>query len=62
MNNLIKNAAGRLVPVEINGETVIPYKGVAKYKPEGRKYAPRIATCADYPDDGNKVEESLKVP
>jgi len=62
MNNiqLTKNAAGRSVPDTVNGEKAIPYQGVGKYKPEGRKYAPQIATNADYPADGNKQVVSLK--
>lgn len=55
-----KNALGRLVPTEVNGKTQIPYQGVGKYKPTGRKYAPQIASCADYPADGNKIVASLK--
>ncbi len=57
---LVKNAAGRLVPTEINGETQTPYMGVAKYKPTGNKAKPPIRTCADYPDDGNKTVASLR--
>ena len=34
---LIKNAAGRLVPAEINGQKQIPFQGVNKYKPTGIK-------------------------
>lgn len=56
----VKNALGRLVPTEVNGKTQIPYMGVGKYKPSGRKYAPFIASCADYPSDGNKTISSLK--
>jgi len=59
-DKLVKNAAGRIVPTIINGEEHVPFKGVKKYKPEGRKHAPRIASCRDYPDDGNKVVGSLK--
>jgi citrate lyase subunit alpha/citrate CoA-transferase len=59
-DKLVKNAAGRIVPTIINGEEHVPFKGVKKYKPEGRKHAPRIASCIDYPDDGNKVVGSLK--
>ncbi|UCG27095.1 MAG: hypothetical protein JSV24_08980, partial [Bacteroidales bacterium] len=59
-NYLVKNAAGRLVPRKINGQPVVPYKGVGKYKPEGRKYGPRIYTCSEFPDDGNKKIGSLK--
>jgi citrate lyase subunit alpha / citrate CoA-transferase len=54
------NAAGRRVPLEINGQPVIPFRGVGKHRPEGRKYAPPIPTCADFPPDGNKVVGSLK--
>lgn len=56
----VKNALGRLVPTEVNGKPQIPYQGVGKYKPTGRKYAPYIASCADYPADGNKLVPSLK--
>ena len=59
-DNLVTNAAGRVVPTVINGEKHIPFMGVGKYKPTGRKYGPPIPTCADYPDDGNKVVENLK--
>ncbi|MBN2280413.1 MAG: citrate lyase subunit alpha [Candidatus Marinimicrobia bacterium] len=57
---MVKNAAGRIVPTEINGKKVIPYQGVGKYKPDYRKFSPRVATCADYPEDGNKVVPDLK--
>ncbi|HBF88712.1 MAG TPA: citrate lyase subunit alpha [Bacteroidales bacterium] len=57
---LVKNAVGRMVPTEINGQAAIPYKGVGKHRPEGRKFAPRIATCIDYPDDGDKRVPTLK--
>ena len=55
----VKNAAGRSVPVKINGQVVIPFKGVGKYRPEGRKYSPPVPTCSDYPENGNKVVGSL---
>ena len=57
----VKNAAGRSVPLEINGQSVIPFKGIGKHKPEGRKYSPIIPTCANFPEDGNKVVSSLEV-
>ncbi|OFX45168.1 MAG: citrate lyase subunit alpha [Bacteroidetes bacterium GWC2_33_15] len=60
MSKLVKNAVGRMVPTEINGQEVIPFKGVGKHRPAGRKYAPPIPTAMDYPDDGNKVVASLK--
>ena len=58
--NIVTNAAGRQVPTIINGEEHIPFMGVGKYRPTGRKYGPPIATCADYPDDGNKIVANLK--
>ncbi len=60
MSELIKNAVGRLVPTEINGEKHIPFMGVGKYIPEGRKHAPKIPSNANYPLDGNKQVASIK--
>lgn len=57
---LTKNFANRLVPTEINGEKQIPFMGVGKYKPDGKISAPKIKSCADYPEDGNKIVKSLK--
>lgn len=57
---LIKNAAGRLVPTSINGVKQIPFKGISKFKPKGRKYTSLIRSCSDYPVDGNKVVKNLK--
>ena len=57
--NFVVNAIGRRVPTIVNGEPVIPFKGLRQHRPTGRKYAPPIPTCIDYPDDGNKVVESL---
>nr|MEE4268163.1 citrate lyase subunit alpha [Candidatus Krumholzibacteria bacterium] len=57
---LVENAAGRLVPAEINGEKATPYLGVGKFKPTGRKNGPPIRSCADYPTDGDKQVASLK--
>jgi citrate lyase subunit alpha/citrate CoA-transferase len=55
-----KNAAGRQVLLEINGEAVIPFQGVGVHKPEGNKHGPPIASCAGYPSDGNKVVGNLR--
>jgi citrate lyase subunit alpha / citrate CoA-transferase len=54
------NAAGREVPVKVNGTEVIPYQGVGKNLPSGRKYAPRISSCADFPANGDKRVANLK--
>ncbi len=58
-DKLVKNAAGRIVPTIINGEEHIPFQGVGKYRPTGRRYGPKIPTCIDYPD-GNKEVKTLK--
>ncbi len=57
---LVENAAGRLVPVVVNGREQTPYLGVGRFRPQGRKAAPRIATCADFPEDGDKRVGSLR--
>ena len=58
--DLVKNAAGRLVPTEVNGLEGIPFQGAGQYKPQGRKAAPRIVSCSDYPLDGNKLVDNLE--
>ena len=60
MSKLIKNAAGREVPTEINGIKQTPYKGVGKYIPTGNKHAPKLSSYANYPTDGDKRVKSLK--
>ena len=59
-NNIVLNAAGRRVPTEVNGRAEVPYQGIGKFRPQGRKFAPRISSCADFPADGNKIVGSLK--
>jgi citrate lyase subunit alpha / citrate CoA-transferase len=54
------NAAGREVPTEVNGRTATPYQGVGGVKPVGRRYGPPIPTCADYPENGDKIVPSLR--
>ena len=58
--DFIKNAVGRLVPTEINGEKQIPFQGVNKYKVEGVKHTTKIPSNSDFPLDGNKTVASLK--
>ncbi|MBN1301093.1 MAG: citrate lyase subunit alpha [Melioribacteraceae bacterium] len=58
---LVKNAAGRMVPLKVNGQPQIPFKGIGKFKPGGGTASVKINSCADFPDDGNKVVETLKV-
>jgi citrate lyase subunit alpha/citrate CoA-transferase len=57
---LVLNAAGRMVPGMVNGRPQIPYIGVAKYQPRGRKAAPPVRTTANYPADGNKLVADLE--
>lgn len=57
---LVENAAGRRVPTLINGDAAIPFQGVGKYRPTGRRAAPPIRSCADYPSDGNKLVADIK--
>ncbi len=57
---LVKNAAGRLVPLKVNGKEQIPFKGINKFKTNGFKAKPPVRSCADYPSDGNKIQKNLK--
>jgi len=59
-DKLVINALGRTVPTIINGKPAVPYMGVGKFRPSGFKINTKIASCADYPEDGNKVVPSLK--
>lgn len=60
MSELVLNAAGRRVVTSINGVEAVPYKGVGKHLPTGRKAAPPIASNAQYPADGDKRVADLK--
>lgn len=57
---LTTNAAGRLVPIEVNGAPAIPFAGVGQHRPTGHKAAAPIPTCIDYPADGNKTVADLR--
>jgi len=57
---LVKNAAGRLVPTLVNGSDQTPYLGVGQYHPAGRKAAPLIRSNKDYPEDGDKRVPDLE--
>jgi len=59
-DKLVTNAAGRIVPEEINGQVAVPYQGIGKYKPDGHKFGQAISSCADYPADGNKLVPTLR--
>src|SRR5258708_9970238 len=57
---LAHNAAGRAVPAMVNGKPQIPFLGVGKYQPRGRKAAPAICSNKDYPDTGDKRVADLE--
>lgn len=59
-DKLVKNALGRMVPTIVNGKEQVPYMGVGKFRPTGRKAAPPIVSAADFPSDGNKIVADLK--
>lgn len=58
MNELIQNAIGRIVPSCVNGRPYAPYQGVGQHIPRGRKAAPPIRSCAEFPG-GDKRTPSL---
>ena len=60
MTKLVQNAAGRMVPVEINRTAAIPFAGVGRHRPFGRKTGPLIRSCADYPANGDKRTGTIK--
>ncbi len=51
MAEMVENALGRLVPKEVNGQPQTPFLGVGKFEPKGRKAAPPIRACHQYPLD-----------
>src|ERR1700741_2688563 len=54
------NAAGRDVPETGNGRPQVPYMGLGKYRPTGRKASPPIFSASDYPADGDKRVPDLE--
>jgi citrate lyase subunit alpha / citrate CoA-transferase len=56
---LVRNAAGRMVPAEVNGREQVPFKGVGRCPATGRKAAPPVRRSTDYPGDGDKRVPSL---
>ncbi|MBN1482290.1 citrate lyase subunit alpha [candidate division KSB1 bacterium] len=57
---MVVNAAGRRVPIRINGQAVFPFQGIGQYKPTGRMVGRPLRSCADYPADGDKVVPDIK--
>jgi citrate lyase subunit alpha/citrate CoA-transferase len=60
IQDMARNAAGRDVPLSVNGKPQVPYAGVNRFKPEGRRYGPPIASCNDYPSGGDKRVPDLR--
>ena len=56
----VTNAAGREVPVLVNGRKQQPYAGVEGIRAKGRKAAPPIPSASDYPKSGDKRVPDLE--
>ena len=57
---LAHNAAGRSVPAMVNGRPQIPFLGIGKFQPRGRKATTPIRSNKDYPDNGDKRVPDLE--
>jgi len=57
---LVRNAAGRLVPAVVNGRPGVAYAGVGKHPATGRKAAPPVRRACDYPSNGDKRVPDLE--
>ena len=57
---LAHNAAGRAVPTMVNGRPQIPFLGVGKYQPRGRRATTPIRSNKDYPENGDKRLSDLE--
>ena len=57
---MVRNAAGRLVPMVVNGKPQVPYQGVGAFRPDGNKQGPPIRSSADYPLGGDKRVPTLE--
>src|SRR5215831_14487040 len=57
---LAHNAAQRRVPVMVNNRPQIPYLGVGKFQPRGRKQAPPVRSSKDHPENGDKRVPDLE--
>ncbi len=58
--DFVVNAVGRRVPTSVNKKEQAPFAGVGAYEPKGKKRAPPIRSCRDYPADGDKRVPDLK--
>jgi len=58
--DLVKNAAGRVVPSVVNDRSQVPFQGVAAELPLGRKAAPPVRSNREFPENGDKRVPDLK--
>ena len=49
-----RNAVGRMVPAVVNGVEQVPFAGVGRHRPTGRKAAPPVRSAIDWPENGDK--------
>ena len=54
--SMIKNILGRELPEHSDGRTNLPFMGIGKYKPHGRKAGPPIPSGKDYK---NKIKADI---
>ncbi|MGA2992262.1 MAG: citrate lyase subunit alpha [Candidatus Korobacteraceae bacterium] len=57
---MVRNAAGRMVPARVNGREQVPFAGVDRHRPTGRKAAPPVHSNVDYPKNGDKRVADLE--
>jgi citrate lyase subunit alpha / citrate CoA-transferase len=57
---LVVNAAGRTVPLLVNGEARVPYAGVGGHAPTGARRAVPVRSSRDYPASGDKRVRDLR--
>lgn len=60
MSELVRNAAGRLVPTIVNGKPHRPFAGINKEEPRGCKHGAPIRSAKDYPENGDKRVPDLE--
>jgi len=53
---MIKNVLGRELPVQSDGKINLPFMGIGKYQPQGRKAGPPIPSGKDYK---NKIQADI---
>src|SRR5512142_2781281 len=57
---LVRNAAGRLVPAFVNGREQVAYQGLEYARPLGNKAAPAVRSALAYPKNGDKRVPDLE--